>query len=98
MLRIVTSTVLAATVALGSATVVSAMQGARTGNPPGVERPLPASAATSEPMAQGAGMMGQTGDAMMGNPQMKGQMGKTMEDCPCCQRMGEMERERQKRR
>jgi hypothetical protein len=96
MLRIVASIALAATVSLGSATLVSAMQ--QTGSPPGLERPSNPQAAAPNQMTHGSRMMGQMDDGMMGNPQMNDQMDKMTEDCPCCQRMAQSsDREQQKR-
>lgn len=97
MPRNLTSVALAVTVALGAAPIANAMQGVRTGNPPGPERPVPTQAAPSGPMEQGPAMMGQTGQGRMGNQQMPMQMAQ-MRDCPCCKRMAQMEPKQQPRR
>ena len=90
MPRTLVSIALAA-VAFGSAAVANSMQGPRTGNPPGPERPMPAQESQSGHMGQGSMMMGQ-GQDMMGNRQMPAQMGQMMEGCRCCERMAQKER------
>lgn len=97
MPRNFTSVALAVTLALGAAPIANAMQGVRTGNPPGAERPLRAQPAPSGQMGQGPAMMGQTGPSMMGDQQMPMQMAE-MQDCPCCQRMAKMEPKQPPRR
>lgn len=85
-----TSAILAATLALGSAGMASAMQGPRTGNPPGPERPMGAAQAPSSQV--GPAMMGQM--AQGSNPQMQAQM---TQGCPCCQKMAKAGKDQRQR-
>ena len=86
------SIALVAVAAFGSASAANSMQGPRTGNPPGPERPMHAQEARSGHMGQGSMMMGRDKD-MMGNRQMPAQTGRMMEGCRCCERMAQKERE-----
>ena len=97
MLRSLTPTALVITIALGSVMAAHAAQGPRTGNPPGPEIRIPAQEAGQGQMSSGSGMMGQTGESMMGNPQMQMQMAQKMQNCPCCQRMARTDREQRQR-
>ena len=94
MLRSLTPVALVLTVALGSAMASHAMQGPRTGNPPGPEIRTPAQGGAQGQMSGGSGVMGQMGGGMMGNPQMQAQMAQKMRNCPCCQRMTQMDDQR----
>ena len=91
MPRTLVSIALAVVAALGSATVANSMQGPRTGNPPGPDRPMPTQDAQPGHMGQGSMMMGQ-GQGMMGDRQMPAQMSRMMEGCRCCERMAQKER------
>jgi hypothetical protein len=91
MPRTLVSIALAAVAAFGSAAVANSMQGPRTGNPPGPERPMHAQEAQSGHMGQGSMMMRQERD-MMGNRQMPAPMDRMMESCRCCERMAQKER------
>lgn len=97
MSRHLTSAALAAAIVLGSATIAQAMQGPRTSNPPGPDRPAQTQQAPSGHMDHGP-MMGSMGQGMMGNPQMQAQMSQQMQDCPCCQRMAQMDSKRPQQR
>ena len=96
MLRSLTPAALAFTAALGFATVASAMQGPRTGNPPGPEIRIPAQDSSQRQMS--SGMMAQMGQGMMGDPQMQAQMAEKMKGCACCQRMTQMNRDNDRQR
>ena len=89
MSRTLVSIVFAAVVACGSAAVANAVQGPRTGNPPGAEHPVHAQESPSGRMGQGP-MTGQ-GQDMMGNRQMPAQMGRMMDGCACFERMAQKE-------
>ena len=91
MSRTLVSIELAAVVAFGSATVASSMQGPRTGNPPGPDRPVHTQDSQSGKMSQGSMMVGEDQD-MVGNRQMPAQMGRMTEGCRCCERMAHQER------
>jgi hypothetical protein len=97
MLRSLTPTALAITIAVGSAIAAHAMQGPRTGNPPGPEVRIPMQGAATGQLSNGSGMVGQTDKDMMGNPQMQAQMAQKMQNCPCCVRMAQTDREQRQR-